>query len=151
MKFRGYALVRPRDELRRPEHAHIYALCGQGFLAEPYMHINELFLHEGDMREIMEWSRQHGYAPLIIHRCPLPFPVFQEGTQVVVVEDSKNNGRFAGRTGVITSSSVGGQSGVKFNDGIEWHFDSLHLRELVAGQHSHDIRKIRRSEKKEKL
>jgi hypothetical protein len=152
-KFRGEALVKASPELLLPEHAHIYVMCGAGYLEEPYISVNEVFIHGEDLRELMEWCRQETnrkkqYTALIVHPCPLPFPVFERGMPVTVITDSDNNGRFLGQSGAITVSSGDGRSGVKFADGTEWHFDSLHLRELAPGQYKHDVASIRRKEKK---
>jgi hypothetical protein len=149
LKFRGYAYVRPRPELQRPEHAHVYLMCGAGYLDEPYLSVNEVFLHPLDVRELMQWCRQHGDRSLIIHRCPLPFPVFKRGTRVTVITDPENERRFLGQSGTITESSSGGRSGVKFDDGMTWHFDSSSLRALMPGQYQHDVRAIRRKERKQ--
>jgi len=89
-KFRGHALVRPREEFRRPEHAPIYRMCGDGYLEQPYISINEVFIHDADLAEMMRWcrrelARRKQYTPLIIHPQPLPFPLFERGTRVRVL------------------------------------------------------------------
>jgi|SRR2546421_2951736 len=71
--FRSYAYVKPRPELLLPEHAHLYQLCRDGDSAEPYVRINELYIHDEDMREMLTWCKMRELAPLIVHPCSLSY------------------------------------------------------------------------------
>ena len=77
--FRSYAYVKPHPELLLPQHAHLYQPCGEGYLAESYLRINELYIHDEDVREMLTWCKMHALAPLIVHASPLPYPVFTSG------------------------------------------------------------------------
>ena len=72
--FRSYAYVKPHPELLLPQHAHLYQPCGEGYLAESYLRINELYIHGEDVREMLTWCKMHELAPLIVHPCPLLIP-----------------------------------------------------------------------------
>ena len=77
--FRSYAYVKPHPELLLPEYDHLYQPCGEGYLAQPYLRINELYIHDEDVREMLTWCKMHALAPLIVHASPLPYPVFTSG------------------------------------------------------------------------
>ena len=76
MKCRSYALVEAQEKLLRSEHAHIYEMCGKGFLEQPYIHVNEVFIHPDDFQELMNWCRQRRYPtkPLVIRKQSIAFP-----------------------------------------------------------------------------
>ena len=118
LKFRGYTLVRPAPELTRPEHAHIYQMCGEGYLEEPYISINEVFIHPIDLAEMMRWCRRElahnkGYTPLIIHPQPRPFPMFKRGTRVTVLpyKDSDFDTTAAGQAGQTATTAADSSPG----------------------------------------
>ncbi|TMC18587.1 MAG: hypothetical protein E6J34_16915 [Chloroflexi bacterium] len=77
--FRSYAYVKPHPELLLPEHAHLYQPCGEGYLGELYLRVNELYIHDEDVREMLTWCKIHALAPLIVHAYPLAYPIFHAG------------------------------------------------------------------------
>jgi hypothetical protein len=125
LKFRSYALVKPREELTRPEHAHIYQMCGAGYLEQPYISINEVFIHPADLAEMMKWCRQElahrqGYTPLVIHPQPRPFPMFKKGARVIVVAFKDDYDDTTGLVGELATtaqaSSPGARTQVTFDN-----------------------------------
>lgn len=150
LKFRGYALVKPQKELLRPEHAHIYRMCGEGFLEEPYISINEVFIHEADRTEMMEWCwtelhRRKQYTALVIYPQLVPFPMFRKNVRVIVLEykDDYADTVAAGQSGQIATtysqSSPGAMTQVTFdkpelNQGFKCIcLPSIALREVKDG------------------
>lgn len=150
LKFRGYALVRPCKELLRPEHAHIYRMCGEGFLEEPYISVNEVFIHEADREEMMKWCwqelhRRKQYTALVIHPQLVPFPMFRKGVRVIVLEykDSQFDTVEAHQAGQLATtysqSSPGAMTQVTFdkpelNRGFKCiGMPSIALREVKDG------------------
>jgi len=123
LKFRGYAYVKAQPELLRPEHAHIYCICGESYLNEPYISISEVFIHETDLQEMMRYCRKQA-QPIIIHPCSLPFPMFSRGQRVVTVEYKRKNRDLTpspGQLGTVTeNSSYAGKTSVRFDD-LEWN------------------------------
>src|SRR6266699_1660621 len=151
LKFRSYALVRPRPELTRPEHAHIYRMCGTGYLEQPYISISEVFIHPVDLVEMMDYCRKqpHPAAPLVIHPCPLPFPMFSKGDRVVCIKaesDLATAAHVGQHATVAEDSSAGNGTMVTFdipelNKGTDGRiypaigFASSSLRKLETGEH----------------
>lgn len=126
LKFRGRAYVRPCEALSRPEHAHIYEVRGAGFLDQPYIEIRENFIHPSDREEMMAWCREQvsrrGYTSLVIHKQPLPFPMFKKGTRITVLEykdnyhDTITTGQAGQLATVAEDSSIGAMSSVIFDN-----------------------------------
>lgn len=125
LKCRSYAYVRPRPELLRSEHAHIYEKRGEGYLEEPYISINEVFIHPADRKEMMQWclhqiADNKGYTPLIVHPQPLPFPMFNKGDRVVCIKKDERNGKVYGVPGSVAvcveKSSIGGMTKIRYDD-----------------------------------
>lgn len=151
MKFRGYALIKPRPETDRPEHRHIYERHGVGFLDEPYLSIREFFIHPDDLRELMDWCSKttraaRHYKPLIIHKCSRPFPMFKRGDRVIALEykdehyDTVEAGQ-AGHIATITgNSSGGGMSSVRFDDEVlNRGFKSVGLPSIALREASREM------------
>ncbi len=115
-KFRGFAYIAPQPDLW-------YPLCGVGFLEKPYMEVNEVFIHEDDRREMMEYCRTETashkqYTPLVIWPCPLPFPMFEVDDRVVVVKTDEEYGgqKMLGALATVTeASSMGNMTTVRFD------------------------------------
>lgn len=160
-KFRSRAFTSiPADILVGGRyHTGVYHIAGQGYLEHPYLEVREHFIHEADLRELMDYcrSRFHQAEPIIIHPCPLPFPMFAKGDRVVVVgKDTWEKEYRIGQTGTIEKdSSVGGMSLVHFdndeynkgNDGRVYPsigMPSASLRKLEQGEHVQVITSKRR-------
>jgi len=123
----SYAHVKPHPELLLPEHSHIYPPCGEGYLPEPYLRISEMYLYHEDVREMLSWCQQNDYRPIIVHKCPLPYPVFKRGARVRVIAGPE---AFLNQEGTVTSFNSG-FCRVKFEKkGIIRTFDALHLTPL---------------------
>ncbi len=151
-KFRSYAYTSiPADLIQNGRyHTGVYRIMGQGYLEQPYLSIRELSIREADLRELMDYCRRqpHPAAPLVIHPCPLPFPMLTKGDRVVVVgKDSSGSEGRLGQTGTIAEdSSPGGMSRVHFdhdeyNRGTDGRIykaigmPSISLRKLQPGEH----------------
>jgi hypothetical protein len=167
LKFRSYALVRPRPELTRPEHAHIYRMCGEGYLEQPYISINEVFIHMNDLVEMMDYCRKqpHPAAPLVIHPCPLPFPMFAKGDRVVCIKaegDGLASEAHIGQTATVAEDSSAGNGTMvtfdlpelnKGHDGRIYPaigFMSSNLRKLEQGEHLQVVISKRKHQRKGK-
>ncbi len=166
-KFRSYAFTSiPADLIKNGRyHTGVYTIMGQGYLEQPYLSIRELSIHEADLRELMDYCRvqPHPAAPLIIHPCPLPFPMFTKGDRVVVVgKDTHDDEGRMGQTGTIAEdSSPGGMSMVLFdndeyNQGTDGRIyksigmPSISLRKLEAGEHMQVVISKRKHQRKSK-
>jgi hypothetical protein len=130
MKFRGHAYVPYREDLTG------YPVLGQGYLDEPYIEINEVFIYEQDVKSMNQYCRQHlQYGPIILKKCPLPFPIFNPGDRVhVVQEDTRNDHTYAtvGETGIcVKGSSEGGMTAVRWDkEELNMGFESLGVRSI---------------------
>jgi hypothetical protein len=166
-KFRSYAYTSiPADTLQGGRyHTGVYTIMGQGYLEHPYLSVRELSIHEADLRELMDYCRSqpHMASPLVIHPCPLPFPMFSKGDRVVVVgKDSHDSEARRGQTGTITEdSSGGGMSSVHFEndeynrgtDGRQYPsigMPSINLRKLETGEHLQVVTARRKHQRKSK-
>jgi len=164
-KFRSYAFTSIPDDLIQGGRYHtgIYSLMGQGYLEDPYLSVRETVIHEDDLRELMDYCRaqHHPAAPIIIHPCPLPFPMFGKGDRVTTVgKDSHDSEDRIGQTGTVTEdSSPGGMSSVHFdNDEYNRGTDgriyksigmpSISLRKLESGEHLQVVMSKRKHQRK---
>jgi hypothetical protein len=131
LKFRGYAYTSIPDDLIQDGRYHtgVYTIMGQGYLEKPYLNVRETSIHEDDLHELMEYCRAETelhkrYTPIIIHPCPLPFPMFAKGDRVMVIgnaardsEETRHIASRIGQTGTIArGSSLGGMSSVHFDN-----------------------------------
>jgi hypothetical protein len=164
-KFRSYARTSiPADILVGGRyHTGVYHIAGQGDLEHPYLEVREHFIHEADLRELMDYcrSRPHMAEPIVIHPCPLPFPMFAKGDRVVVVgPDTHGDERRRGQTGtIVEESSGGGMSTVHFDDdeynrGTDGRIyqsigmPSVSLRKLEQGEHLQVVMSKRKRQRK---
>ncbi len=114
MKFRSYALTSiPADLVVDGRyHTGVYTIMGQDYLEEPYLSVRELSIHEADLRELMDYCRAqlHPAEPLVIHPCPLPFPMFKKGERVVCikVESDLATDAHVGQFATVAEDSSGG-------------------------------------------
>ena len=125
MKMRGFALVRPNDALTnggtRPNVGGVYHMCGAGWLEQPYARVREFIIHPADREEMTAWCYQVG-KPIVIHKQPVPFPMFKKGVRVVVLayKDDYTDTAAAGQAGqfAITTErgGEGGMTQVHFED-----------------------------------
>jgi hypothetical protein len=166
-KFRSYAYTSiPADVVQQGRyHTGVYTMMGQGYLEKPYLSVRELSIHEADLRELMDYCRRqpHLAAPLVIHPCPLPFPMFAKGDHVTVIgKDSHDSEARMAQTGTITEdSSGGGMSSVhfdseEFNKGTDGRIypsigmPSISLRKLESGEHLQVVIARRKHQRKGK-
>jgi len=164
-KFRSYAFTSIPDDLLQNGHYHtgVYTLMGQGYLEHPYLSVRELSIHEEDLRELMDYCRAqpHMASPIIIHPCPLPFPMFAKGDRVTVIgKDIHDSEGRKGQTGTIAEdSSPGGMSSVHFdndeyNKGTDGRIyksigmPSISLRKLEQGEHLQVVISKRKHQRK---
>lgn len=164
-KFRSYAFTSiPADLIKNGRyHTGVYTVMGQGYLEKPYLSVRELSIHEVDLRELMDYCRAqpHPAAPLIIHPCPLPFPMFAAGDRIIVVgKDVHESESRIEQTGTIAEdSSPGGMSMVHFdtdeyNRGTDGRIykaigmPSISLRKLEPGEHLQVIISKRKHQRK---
>jgi hypothetical protein len=168
LKFRSYAYTSIPDDLIQNGRYHtgVYHIMGQGYLEKPYLDVRETSIHEADLREMMEYCRAETdlhkrYTPIIIHPCPLPFPVFTAGDRVTTIgKDAHESEGRIGQTGTIAEdSSAGGMSMVHFdNDEYNRGTDgriykaigmpSISLRKLEQGEHLQVIISKRKHQRK---
>ena len=96
MNFRSYAYTSiPADLVQCGRyHTGVSTLMGQGYLEHPYLSVRELSLHEADLRELLDYCRAqpHPAAPLSIHPCPLPFPLWSRGDRITVIGKDSHEG-----------------------------------------------------------
>ncbi|HEX3643711.1 MAG TPA: hypothetical protein VHV10_20670 [Ktedonobacteraceae bacterium] len=116
-KFRSVAYVKPEDWM---EHS-AYTRLGEGYLEQPYVSIREFMIHEDDRQELMKHSAEHAkHGAIIVHPCPLPFPLFAKKERVITVEYKRDEGDLTpppGQLGTTTEkSSPGGMTTVAFDD-----------------------------------
>ena len=166
-KFRSYAYTSIPDDLLQNGRYHtgVYTVMGLGYLEQPYLNARETVIHEADLRELMDYCRAQSRpaSPLVIHPCPLPFPMFARGDRVVVVgKDIHDNEERIGQTGTVTqNSSAGGMSMVNFdNDEYNRGTDgriyqaigmpSMSLRKLEQGEHLQVVNAARKHRRKSK-
>jgi hypothetical protein len=164
-KFRSYAYTSiPEDILRDGRyHTGVYTIMGQGYLEKPYLYVRELSIHEADLRELMDYcrARPHPAQPLVIHPCPLPFPMFTKGDRVTVVgEDSHESRDRIGQTGTIVEDSAGGGMSTVHFDNDEYNkgtdgriyksigMPSISLRKLESGEHLQVVMSKRKRQRK---
>jgi hypothetical protein len=164
-KFRSYAYTSIPDDIIQNGRYHtgVYSIRGQGYLEKPYLDIRELSIHEADLRELMDYCRAqpHPAMPIVIHPCPLPFPMFAEGDRVTVIgKDTHGDEGHIGQTGTIAKeSSGGGMSMVRFdNDEYNRGTDgriykaigmpSISLRKLEQGEHLQVVMSRRKHQRK---
>ncbi len=147
---RACAFIKPEPELLRPELAPIYQLRGAGFLEEPYLAVHESHIHKDDFQELMHWCRLNNLGSrdaLIIHPCPMPWPMFKKGDRVVVVDHvHRGEQDLIGQTGTLFQDSLRiGRSRVDFDDpeSLEridgsiypyYEVPSISLRKLELGE-----------------
>ena len=165
-KFRSYAFTSIPDDVIQGGRYHtgVYHIAGQGYLEHPYLEVRELSIHEADLRELMDYCRARRYPaePVVIHPCPLPFPMFSKGDRVTVVgKDSHESPDRIGQTAtVVGDSSGGGMSTVHFdNDEYNRGTDgriyksigmpSSSLRKLESGEHLQVVISKRKHQRKE--
>ena len=162
LKFRSHAYTSiPDDVIQNGRyHTGVYSLMGQGYLEKPYLNVRELSIHEADLRELMDYCRAqpHPAAPLVIHPCPLPFPMFSKDDRITVVDKDTLS---YGQTGTIAEdSSGGGMSRVHFdNDEYNRGTDgqiypaigmpSISLRKLESGEHLQVVISKRKHQRKD--
>jgi len=166
-KFRSYAFTSiPADLIQGGRyHTGVYSIMGLGYLEKPYLSIRELSIHEADLRELMDYCRSqpHPASPIVIHPCPLPFPMFAKGTRVIVIgKDTHGDEGRLGQAGTIAEdSSPGGMSSVTFdtdeyNRGTDGRIykaigmPSSSLRKLEAGEHLQVVMSKRKHQRKGK-
>ena len=116
-KFRSVAYIKPEPWM---EH-NAYTRLGEGYLDEPYVSVREFMIHEDDREELLEYCAEHvKHGSLIIHSCPLPFPIFAKRERVITVEYKQDGSDLTpspGQIGTATeNSSHGGMTTVTFND-----------------------------------
>ncbi len=168
LKFRSYAYTSIPDDLIQDGRYHtgVYTVMGQGYLEKPYLNVRETVIDEDDLHELMaycrgETDRHKRYTPIIIHPCPLPFPMFAKGDRVAVIgKDSHDSEARIGQTGTIAKgSSPGGMSSVHFdNDEYNRGTDgriykaigmpSVSLRTLEQGEHLQVVISKRKRQRK---
>jgi hypothetical protein len=128
---RACAFVKPQPALLRPELARKYQQRGVGFLEEPYIAVHERVIHEDDFQELMDWCHINHLGlrdALVIHPCPIPWPMFKKGDRVVVVDHVlRGEQDLIGQTGALfEDSQLKGKSSIVFDDpkyhqGIDGH------------------------------
>jgi hypothetical protein len=165
-KFRSYAYTSIPDGVlcNGRYHEGVYHIMGLGYLQAPYLEVRELSIHPDDLAELMDYCRaqRRPAEPLIVHPCPLPFPMFRVGDRVTVVgPDTWQKTERIGACGTITAdSSGGGMSTVHFDveaynrgsDGRlypEIGMPSASLRLLEAGEHLQVVRSKRKRVRKD--
>jgi hypothetical protein len=99
MKFRSYAYTSIPDDLIQGGRYHtgVYTVMGQGYLEKTYLSVRETVIHEGDLRELMDYCCEQTdlhkrYTPIIIHPCLLPFPMFAAGDRVAATGKDSHDG-----------------------------------------------------------
>lgn len=163
LKFRGYAYTSIPDDLIQDGRYHtgVYTVMGQGYLEKPYLNVRETVIHEADLHELIEYCRTETnlhkrYTPIIIHPCPLPFPMFAKGDRVTVIgkdtRDSEETRPIAGRIGqtgtIAKGSSPGGMSSVHF-DNDEYNRGTDGRIYTSIGMPSDTLRKLEQGEQAE--
>jgi hypothetical protein len=117
MKCRGRAYVPNVPELAEGDIT--YPLVGEGFLDNPYREINEVFIHPEDNRAMKQHCAKYlDYGPIILVKCPLPFPMFKKGTRVRVVQPDERGPEYAhvGELATLAEdSSGGGMSSIRYD------------------------------------
>jgi hypothetical protein len=168
-KFRSYAFTSIPDDLIQNGRYHtgVYSIMGQGYLEKPYLDVRETVIHEADLRELMEYCRAEmdlhkRYTPIIIHPCPLPFPMFAKGDRVVCIktDDHMATDAHVGQHATVAEdSSAGGGTVVTFdtlelNKGTDGRiypsigFVSSSLRKLEQGEHLQVVISKRKHQRK---
>ncbi len=170
MKFRSYAYTSIPDDLIQNGRYHegVYTVMGLGYLEQPYLSVRETVIHEADLHELMEYCRAENalhkrYSPIIIHPCPLPFPMFAKGDRVVCITTDAHMATEAhvGQVATVAEdSSAGNGTMVTFdtpelNKGTDGRiypaigFMSSSLRLLSQGEHLQVVRASRKRKLKE--
>jgi hypothetical protein len=140
---------------------------GLGYLEHPYLSVRETVIHEADLRELMEYSRTETalhkrYSPIIIHPCPLPFPMFEKGDRVVCIktDDHMATEAHVGQVATVAEDSSGGNGTMvtfdipDLNKGTDGRiypvigFLSSSLRKLEQGEHLQVVRSKRKHQRK---
>jgi len=165
-KFRSYAFTSiPSDIIQQGRyHTGVYSIMGQGYLEQPYLSVRETVIHDDDFRELMDYCRTQSYpaAPIIIHPCPLPFPMFAKGDRVVGIktEDHMATEAHVGQHATVAEDSSGGGGTVVTFDTLELNkgtdgriyksigFASSSLRKLEQGEHLHVVISKRKHQRK---
>lgn len=169
-KFRSYAYTSiPSDLIQEGRyHTGVYSVMGLGYLEKPYLSVRETVIHEADLRELMEYCRTETnlhkrYTPIVIHPCPLPFPVFAKGDRVVCIKTDDHmatDARVGHVATVAEDSSAGGGTMITFdtpelNKGTDGRiypaigFVSSSLRKLEQGEHLQVVRSKRKHQRKD--
>ena len=165
-KFRSHAYTSiPDDVIQNGRyHTGVYSLMGQGYLEQPYLSVRETVIHDDDFRELMDYcrARPHPAAPIIIHPCPLPFPMFAKGDRVVCIktDDHMATDAHVGQHATVAEDSSGGGGTVVTFDTLELNkgtdgriypsigFASSSLRKLEQGEHLQVVISKRKHQRK---
>lgn len=125
-KLRGYAFV--AYDASWMSRGDVYPIQGKGFLEKPYIYVREFLIHRQDREALTEYcQRVLRGGSLILHSCPVPFPMFKRADRVVVipyrdaVHDMERSGatrtNMIGQIGtVVGDSSPKGLTPVAFDD-----------------------------------